>query len=193
MLRTNRWLVLPMLLCLVACTASAQTLINPDSFRSLNADRRGHKVGDTLTVLVVESTSAESAAGTGADSQTSLSANGSTKTTSNQLGLGVRGSTLGSGQTSRRGQIRANVSVRITESLPGGLLRVSGTQELTVNNERQRILIDGLVRPDDISYDNTILSYRLADAAIDIVGHGVVADSQRQNVVYRALKWVRLL
>lgn len=190
---SNGWLALSVLLTLVPLAAPAQTLIDPDNFRSLNADRRGYQVGDALTVLVVESTSAESAAGTGADAATSLGGNANTNTSTNQFALGIRGNTAGSGQTSRRGQIRANVSVRVVEKLPEGLLRISGAQELTVNNERQRIWIDGLIRPDDINYDNTIFSYRLADASIDIVGKGVVSDSQRQNILFRALKWVRVL
>lgn len=190
---SKRAYILPILWLMFPLTASAQTLIDPDGYRSLSADRRGYQVGDALTVLVVESTSAESAAGTGADAQTSLSGNINTDSSSHQIGLGIGGSTDGSGQTSRRGQIRANVSVRVIEKLPEGLLRVSGAQVLTINDERQQIRVEGLIRPDDISYDNTIFSYRLADASIDIVGDGVVTDSQRQNVLFRMLKWVGVL
>lgn len=193
MSRNSWWLMLPMLWMLLPLTVPAQTLIDPDGYRSLNADRRGYQVGDVLTVLVVESTSAESAAGTGADAQTSLGANLNTDSRTNQLSLGIRGGTDGSGQTSRRGQIRTNVSVRIIERLPEGLLRVSGVQALTINDERQQIRVDGLIRPDDIGYDNTVFSYRLADASIDIVGDGVVTDSQKQNVLFRMLKWVGVL
>jgi len=189
----NKWSALLMLWITLPLTAGAQTLINPDGYRALSGDRRGYQVGDALTVLIVESTSAQSAAGTGADAQTSISGVANTNTSNNQLTLGIQSNTDGSGQTRRSGQIRANVSVRIIEKLPEGLLRVSGEQAVTINDERQEIRIDGLVRPDDISYENTIFSYRLADAAIDIVGDGVVADSQKQNIFFRALKWLRIL
>lgn len=184
------WAVLLWLLPLVA---TAQSLIDPDGYRPLTGDRRGYQVGESLTVLVVESTQAESAAGTGAESQTDIGGSANTDSSTNEFSLGIQGDTDGSGQTSRRGQVRANVSVRIVEELPEGLLRVSGEQAVTINDERQRIRIDGLVRPDDISYENTVLSYRLAEAEIDIVGDGVVADAQKQNIVYRALKWLRIL
>ncbi|XVN16187.1 flagellar basal body L-ring protein FlgH [Pseudomonas corrugata] len=105
----------------------------------------------------------------------------------------MRGDTSGTGQTNRSGQIRTNVSVRIIEMLPEGLLRVSGEQRVTVNDEKQQVRITGLVRPDDIAYNNTVLSYRLADAQIDIVGDGVVTDAQKQNIVFRVLKWLRIL
>lgn len=180
------WLAMPL-------AAVAQSLIDPDGYRALTGDRRGYQVGETLTVLVVESTTAESSAGTGADSQTDIGGNANTDSSTNQFSLGIGGNTDGTGQTSRRGQVRANVSVRIVEELPEGLLRVSGAQAVTINDERQQIRVDGLVRPDDISYENTVFSYRLAEAEIDIVGDGVVADAQKQNIFYRALKWLRIL
>lgn len=180
------WLCLPLL-------ADAQSLIDPDGYRALTGDRRGHHIGEMLTVLVVESTNAQSAAGTGADSSTSISGSAGINSHSSKASLGLQGDTSGAGQTSRSGQVRTNVSVRIIDKLPEGLLRVSGEQMVTVNDEKQQIRISGLVRPDDINYNNTVLSYRLADAQIDILGDGVVADSQKQNIVFRVLKWLRIL
>lgn len=181
------------LLAGLASSALGQSLIDPDGYRSLTGDRRGHYVGQSLTVLVVESTNAESAAGTGANSSTDINARLNDDGDTHAYGLGLGGDTSGRGQTSRRGQIRTNVSVRIIEALPEGLLRVSGEQAVTINDEKQQIRIEGLVRPDDINYDNTVFSYRLAEAQIDIIGDGVVADAQKQNIVYRALKWLRIL
>lgn len=188
----NRWRVLLAILAL-PISAHAQSLIDPDGYRSLTGDRRGYQIGETLTVLVVESTRAESSAGTGADSQTSIGGSANTNTSENRFSLGLQGNSDGTGQTSRRGQVRANVSVRIIEKLPEGLLRVTGVQTVTINDERQQIRIDGLVRPDDINYDNTVFSYRLAEAVIDIVGDGVVTDAQKQNIFFRTLKWLRIL
>lgn len=181
------------LLCGQVSTLAAQSLISPEHYRSLSGDRRAYYVGDSLTVLVVESTTAVSAAGTDANSKTSISANASDGRHQFQGGLGLQGDTLGAGQTSRRGQIRANVSVRVVEQLDEGLLRVSGQQRITINDEMQQIRVTGLVRPDDISYDNTVLSFRLTDAQIDIVGDGVVTNAQKQNVIYRFFKWVGIL
>lgn len=180
------WLFVPVLAC-------GQSLIDADGYRPLTGDRRGHHIGETLTVLVIESTTAESSAGTGADTQTNIRANASTDSHSYQANLGLQGDTNGAGQTSRRGQVRANVSVRIIDELPEGLLRVSGEQMVTVNDEKQQIRISGLVRPDDISYDNTVLSFRLADAQIDIIGDGVVTDAQKQNIIFKFFKWLRIL
>jgi flagellar L-ring protein precursor FlgH len=173
--------------------ASAQSLINPDYYRSLTGDRRGHNVGEALTILVVESTTAESTAGTGAQSQTNIAADISGDSRSHQFGLGLGGNSNGNGQTSRRGQIRTNVSVRIVDALADGMLRVSGEQVVKINDEKQQIRISGWVRPDDISYENTVFSYRLVDAQIDIIGDGVLTEAQKQNIIYRTLKWLRIL
>ena len=173
--------------------ATGQSLINPDAYRSLMGDRRAYHMGDALTVLVMESTTAESAAGTGANSKTGISATASDGPHGFQGGLAIQGDTSGMGQTTRRGQIRANVSVRVIEQLAEGLLRVKGEQVVTINDERQQIRVTGLVRPDDISYDNTVLSYRLADGQIDIIGNGVVTDAQKQNIFFRFFKWLRML
>lgn len=188
----NKWKLL-LAMAVLPTTALAQSLIDPDGYRALTGDRRGYQVGETLTVLVVESTRAESSAGTGADSRTSIGGSLGTNTRDDRISLGLQGNSDGSGQTSRRGQVRANVSVRIIEKLPEGLLRITGTQAVTINDERQQIRVDGLVRPDDISYENTVFSYRLAEAVIDIVGDGVITDAQKQNVFYRTLKWLRIL
>jgi flagellar L-ring protein precursor FlgH len=177
----------------MSANSLAQSLIDVDRYRGLTGDQRAYQVGESLTVLVVESTSAESSAGTGADSQTNISARARSDERTYQAGIGLQGDTNGVGQTTRRGQVRANVSVRIIERTSEGLLRVAGEQSLTVNDEKQQIRIAGLVRPDDINYDNTVLSYRLADAEIDIIGDGVVTDAQKQNVVFRVLKWMRLI
>lgn len=178
---------------LMPAWALGQSLIHPDGYRSLVGDRRAYHVGDALTVLVVESTTAESAAGTGANSKTGISASVSDGRHNFQGGLGVQGDTSGTGQTTRRGQIRANVSVRVIEQLAEGLLRVRGEQVVTINDEKQQIRVTGLVRPDDISYDNTVFSYRLADGQIDIIGDGVVTDAQKQNIFFRLFKWLRIL
>jgi len=173
--------------------ADTEGLISPDAYRPLTGDRRACRIGDALTVLVVESTTAESAAGTGANSKSGISAKTGDGRHDWQGGLTIQGDTRGTGQTTRRGQIRANVSVRVIEQLAEGLLRVMGEQVVIINDERQQIRVTGLVRPDDISDENTVLSYRLANGQIDILGEGVVSDAQKQNIFFRIFKWLRIL
>jgi flagellar L-ring protein precursor FlgH len=76
---------------------------------------------------------------------------------------------------------------------PNGNLRIEGEQSLIVNGERQKIRITGMVRPEDISAANTVWSNRIANADLELLGVGVVSESQRQSVLYRVFKWLRLM
>lgn len=164
----------------------------PDDYRAFVGDRRAFRVGDTLTVLILESTTAESAAVTGGNRKAAFSANISDGSHHFKGGLAIQGDTSGSARTTRRGQIQANVSVRVVELLAQGLMRVRGEQAVVINKERQQIRVSGIVRLDDISNDNTVLSYRLADGQFDITGDGVLADAQRRHFILRFLEWLRL-
>lgn len=173
--------------------AAADVSIDVNNYRALTSDRRAYRIGEPLVVLVVESTTAESAAGTGARSDTSIAAQASDTVNQHEASLGIGGRSDGAGQTTRRGRAFTQLSTRIVEVLPHGLLRISGEQNLVVNGENQRVVINGVVRAEDINKDNTLLSNRIADASIEIAGDGVIDDAQRQNIIYRVLSWLGLV
>lgn len=174
-------------------TFSAESRIDVNNYRALTSDRRAYRVGEPVVVLVVESTSAESAAGTGARSDTGITGQMYDSVSDHEAGLGIGGHSDGAGQTTRRGRAFTQLSTRIEETLPNGLLRIAGEQNLVVNGENQRIVIRGIVRAEDINKDNTLLSNRIADASIEIAGDGVIDDAQRQNIIYRVLSWLGLV
>lgn len=188
------WLVARFALLLsLSLTSAYASLIDVDHYRSLSSDRLGHALGDMLTVLVVEASMAQAAAGTGASSKTAVGLDASLVDPQLRTNIRLHGDSDGRGHTSRSGQVRTTVSVRIIEHLSNGMLRIKGEREVSINDEKAFIHISGLVRADDIAYDNTVLSYRLADAHIDINGDGVVTSAQQQSWLWRALKWLRIL
>jgi len=186
-------------LCLVfACDAAAQMrgsgMIDPDSYHGLAEDRRAHRVGDTLTVLVVETSRASAAANTGASNDVELSGSLRTNGRVRGGGLALGGSDNGAGQTSRTGQVQAQLAVRVVAvDDAGGTLRVHGEQSVIVNGETQRIALDGSVRAEDISTGNTLLSNRISEARIEFTGRGDVSAPQKRSVVYRFTKWLGLI
>lgn len=189
---TNR--IILILSVLLASHAMAQTsLINTDNYQALTSDRRAVNVGDLLTILVAESTSAKSSVGTNAKNKTNLSFSASTLTAKAGAGLGLEGGASGEGNTSRQGQLKTVISAQVKEKLPNGYLKVEGSQEVIINNDKQLIQISGFIRPDDISYDNTVYSYRLADAKIQINGKGVANDSQKLSIFYKLFHWLRII
>ena len=71
--------------------------------------------------------------------------------------------------------------------MPNSNMVVESRKEVIVNNEKQIVVLRGIVRPDDISTTNTIISAYVADAQIYLVGDGVLADKQSQGWLVRAL------
>ncbi len=74
-----------------------------------------------------------------------------------------------------------------------GDLIVKGQQYIVLNGDRQKLSLDGRVRPEDVGADNTVLSSRLSNSHISYVGTGVLADKQRAGVLTRLLSWLRIL
>lgn len=83
------------------------SMIDPDAYRGLVADRRAHQVGDTLTVVVTETARAMAGANTGADNGVQLAANVQGVRTNRRYGLGLSGDDAGQGQTTRVGTLQA--------------------------------------------------------------------------------------
>jgi flagellar L-ring protein precursor FlgH len=156
------------------------------------ADKKALRVGDIITVRIVESAQASNTADT--DLSRSSSANASLSTFFGKkkfLNLFKLGEDLlttssennhqGSGSTTRSGQLTATMTALVRDVLPNGNLVVQGTREVLVNHEQQFITLTGIVRPLDVDRDNVVLSTQLADASITIGGLGVVADKQRSG------------
>lgn len=172
----------------------AESLYQEGSFQSLIADNKAFRVGDALTVQVFENSSASTSADTGTRRSNELngSINHDGGKLAGQFGIGVSGEFDGGGRTQRANKLLATLSVTVTEVLPNRDLRVAGEQLLTVNDELQKVNVEGRVRPQDISSGNVVLSTRLADARITYVGEGDVSDRARRSAWRRILDWLGL-
>lgn len=191
MLKSRHWIIALWLFCSHAI--AQESLIDPDAFRGPAADRRAFREGDLLTVYVQEATRARSGASTDASSDLGIRVAVDSPNTNYSAGAGLSGSSGGGAETARVGEVRAQISVRVIRVHPGGVMEISGEQSLVVNREQQRIRLSGLVRPEDVSSANTVWSHRIAEANVELTGVGVVSESQRQGLVYRLFKWLRLI
>ncbi|HMK42647.1 MAG TPA: flagellar basal body L-ring protein FlgH [Dissulfurispiraceae bacterium] len=93
----------------------------------------------------------------------------------------------GSGDTARQGTLTATITAKVIEVLPNGNLVLESRKEIILNNEKEIIVLRGIVRPDDISTNNTVLSQYVADAQIYMVGDGVINDKQSPGWLVRFL------
>jgi flagellar L-ring protein precursor FlgH len=187
------WIAIALALCCVTGVARAESLFQEPAWRGFTADHKAYRAGDVLTVQVFEQSSASSSAETGTRRSNHLQAelsHGSNKVA--QATLAASGDFDGGGRTQRASRLLTTVTVTVQEVLPGGQLRIAGTQAVTVNQEQQRVSIEGVVRPVDISDGNMVQSTRIAQARITYVGEGDLTERGRPAWWRRLLDGVGL-
>ncbi|WKE66713.1 flagellar basal body L-ring protein FlgH [Gallaecimonas kandeliae] len=161
--------------------------------QNLYADRKAARVGDIITILLQESTSAKKSANTDLkrNSKVDLPAPevlGAPITIKGKtLGVGIDGKNEFKGQSDadQANQLSGSISVNVIRVLPNGALMVRGEKWITLNNGEEFIRLTGLVRADDVSADNTVSSTRVANARIQYSGTGAFADIQQQGWLTR--------
>lgn len=177
---------------------------------TLFEDKKARRVNDLVTILISETTSASKKASTttsrnsstdyGVDNFFGMNTdfniqnlpliNGFYKA-GNVFSPNVKGSASssfkGSGDTDRTGTISGTITAKVVEVLPNGNLVIESRKEIFVNNEKEILVLRGIIRPDDIRADNTIYSQYVADAQIFLVGEGTVGDKQSQGWLVRLL------
>jgi len=162
-------------------------------------DHKARAAGDIVTISIVESSSASKSATTQTGRKSSVS--GGLENFFNMekrfpgshpffnpfssVKGGLESAFDGSGTTTRSGKLTAYITARVTEVLPNGNLRIAGFREVTVNNEKQFMNLTGIIRPEDISSDNVILSTYISDARIAYRGVGIISDRQRPGWLAR--------
>lgn len=152
---------------------------------ALGTDRRATRVGDLLTIILVERTVAEKAAQQTAQrqSQRAIDISGfpATEAAERALSGGSTTSFQGRGATQQSNRLSGEITVTVTEVLPNGALRVAGDRRLQLTRGEEQIQLTGIVRPEDIGGDNRVPSTRVADARIRYTGTGEVAAQARQG------------
>ncbi len=177
-----------------ALPARAESLWRDQESRSMISDRKAVAVGDIITILVQESSTATKGNNTSTAKRSGVDATISTFLYSPaSSGFLTHGGQMPAmkfdGQTSFNGggsienkeQITAKIPVRIVDVLPNHNLVIEGTRHTSFGGEQQEIILRGMVRRDDVAANNTVFSSNIADATIKIVNKGVVSDSQRKG------------
>ena len=149
-------------------------------------DNKAREVGDLLTIVLVESTSARSNAKTGISKNSSISAEAPTLF---GQGITMNGNNLleaeiaakrgfnGQGDSTQSNALAGNITVTVVERLGNGALRVAGEKQVRLNQGDELVQVQGVVRPSDIGPDNRITSDRVGDARIVYGGRGAMARS----------------
>jgi flagellar L-ring protein precursor FlgH len=167
-----------------------QTDNSASGVRGLFEERRVSRVGDTMTVLLNETTRASKDGGTRANRQaTNLASMGmnfsnvtQSKSSSNNLNLGLNAAGNNgfdaNGAASASNEFSGTITATVMEVLPNGNLVIAGEKRIAVGAEEEYIRFGGVVSPLSIK-ENKVLSSQVADVRLEYRGMGITDDAQR--------------
>jgi flagellar L-ring protein FlgH len=167
-------------------------------FANLSADYKAMHVGDLITIVVAQGTTANNTASVSTARSLSASSGitalaGKLKTAGveNLFSPNSTATLSGKSQGTSTSALTDTMSGRVVAVLPSGVLVVEAERQLTMNNERQTILVRGLVRPGDITPGGTVLSNQVGNLELELKGKGVLSDGVRPpNALVRGLLWL---
>lgn len=161
---------------------------------NLYEDRIAKRLNDLVTINVVENITGSGTADTNANKKSSADASvaglfgapldlGMSFNGVNKFSPSVSGSSTdnftGKGATTRVGKLIGTITARVVEVMPNGNLVIESRKDITINYEKQTLILRGMIRTKDVAIDNTILSSKVADAEVYFIGDGIVQDKQR--------------
>ncbi|HZQ67129.1 MAG TPA: flagellar basal body L-ring protein FlgH [Terriglobales bacterium] len=160
-----------------------------------STDYKAAKVGDTITILVSQSLQANNTGNVASDRSfkassgiNALAGHISTSGVQNIFSPQSSATLAGKAQASSNSSLKTSLAGQVAAVLPNGMLVIEAERQITMNNERQTILLRGLVRPGDISPDNAVASNVVGNLQLEIKGKGVISDGTRPpNLLVRML------
>lgn len=174
-----------------ARATDAESLWLKGEQESFYVDSKAKKKGDTITVIITESSQASHKSVTKRTKDISI--NGAPDTAkagmANLLnflpftGAKAKSSFNGAGATTRTGLLNATITVDVTEVMANGNLVINGKRRLKVNGDEEEISISGIIRPQDITPQNTIFSTYISNAQIRYKGEAELSGKERPGVI----------
>jgi flagellar L-ring protein precursor FlgH len=185
---------------IAAESGSLWPAIGTGSQASMFADRKAAATGDILTIIVAENAIATSSQKKNATRESSLddavqrfiySGLGAHNGQLPGLQTSGKSSFSGGGDVSNSQNLSARAAVLVTDVLPNGNLVIQGVRVVTFSGETQYVVLHGLVRRDDITRDNNVISSNIADARIEFHAEGSITDAQKRGWLAKVYEKLR--
>lgn len=160
----------------------AVNLYKDSEYSSLVSDHKAEEVGDLLTIIVLENSTASTHAGTQTSKDSSAGTNLKFGHWNFEGNISGNGNSDGQGKTVREGSVKAQFTVQITGVTTHGDLKVEGFQKIYFNKETQLINLKAVVRRADIQADNTVYSNRLGNLELSFTGDGKISETQQNSI-----------
>ena len=156
---------------------------------ALYGDRKAYRVGDVITILLTETTSSKKSTNASLSKSNDVSIANPTLFGQQPLDLttSIQNDTsfAGKGATGQSNSLEGSITVTVHQIYPNGLMLVKGEKWLNLTNGSEVIRVSGLLRPEDVSPENTAMSTKMADARLTYSGTGDLADTTRQGWLTR--------
>jgi len=161
-----------------------------------STDYKARAIGDLITVRLVDSfaanTSGENSTSRQFDTKSAvtglLGQLGPNNSLQNLFNANSATTLDGKGASTMSSTLQLVIAGHVVQVMPNGVMVIEAVRDFTVGNDRQTVVLRGLVRPGDVAIDNSILSSAVSSMELEIKGKGSVADaSSRPNIVVRTL------
>ncbi len=158
-------------------------------------DRTARQEGDIVTILISETSVASFAANTTLNKQDNNSFdlslfNSFISRLLTPSNTSDSSSNAGGGTSTQNSKLTARLSAVVTKVMPNGNLVIEGNRSLVVNKEIQTFKLTGVIRRDDVTAANTVMSENIAEAEIQMAGKGAIHERQRRGLLTRVLDWL---
>lgn len=149
------------------------------------ADRKARNVGDILTIVINESTTQSASKSRSNSKSGNVSIGAGTGVFDFLRALGASGSDSweANGSASDTNRVSGQITVTVVEVLPNDNMIIEGTQSIWQNRDEHKITLRGIVRRDDVTFNNTVPSTKVADATLRFDGKGPLNAKQRQGIL----------
>ena len=181
-----------------ALNAESLWLSKNNRQRGIFADRVASDIGDIIRIEIDESTTVSASM----SKQSNSSANGNIGANGSETFFGLNlqdvfggsvaydmqgPSNQGTGSITNVQSVSSSASVMVVDKLPNGNLIIEGARQQVVSGETQYVIIRGIVRPEDISGDNSVMSSKIGNAQVEFLDKGAIAAAQKEGWITKLL------
>jgi len=179
-------------LALVVAVPAAANSLWPDQAVSLFTDNKAYRVGDVLTVIVIEEAKVQNSSGRSLSKETNTEGEIETVEWPNTTLLAAnkpkvkwksKRSFDGEGSYQLAGKMETRLTAVVLDVLPNGNLVIEGSRLQQSVDEKVFVRVSGIVRPADVRSDNSVLSTALAEGKIVFESKGPIDRSNRRGIL----------
>ena len=159
------------------------------------SDYKAHKIGDIVTIHIVEFTTGSNNSTTNTKNENNFNISSGSSGVLDFIPLfGINSKHgneyKGNGSVAQNGQLRAKLSAKIVDVTESGNVKIEGKKIVEINGDKQTTILTGWVRPEDITSENVVYSFNIANAEIQYKGKGVTSSSAKPGWVTRLINWI---